>query len=150
MASRWILAVGALAVGACTPPGYELMRNDATPHQQAADLAQCRYEAAAHSNPGYIPPAWSTRHAVAQGVTLGIDQGVRQNELLHLCLQARGWRYGGTTETGYRPGPASAPPSDRPSDPSMIRCARPDGVKIWAGESYCRSIGGTADHAPHS
>lgn len=141
--SRPYLIVAALGLGACTAPGYELMKNNASYEEQRTDVAQCRYEAAAHSNPGYIPPAWSTRHAVAQGTSLAIDQSARQAELMSLCLQAKGWRHGGTTEVGYTPGPASAPPSARPDDPSMIQCERSDAVTIWAGESYCRSIGGS-------
>lgn len=130
-----------IATTACAPtaPSAPLSKPTASYAERDADIAQCRYEAMAHSNPGYVPPAWSTGHAVAQGLTMGVDQEIRQAQLMELCLRARGWNRGNPDLSGAALDRAAR---DAPPSTTSIRCKRRDGHEIWASPNYCDGIGG--------
>ena len=120
-------ALGVLLVLAATgcAPQYQATRPGATQAQMQVDVNQCQYEAVAYSNPGYRGPAFSMGHAVAQGVSTGIDQAVRQEQLMALCLQAKGW----TAERGYQ---SKGGPT--------VKCRKADGIVFYTSKGDCPGV----------
>lgn len=56
------------------------------------DAAQCRYEAnLATASYSTGPTARTRGGAIAQGIGEGLTRGMRQGDLMTLCMQARGW-----------------------------------------------------------
>jgi hypothetical protein len=82
------LILGTVTVGAlivlpgCAKTIYE--KPGATAAEFNQDLATCNYEAATHTQ---IPS-----NPFLTGMSASLDVGLRRNELLGLCLQAKGWR----------------------------------------------------------
>jgi hypothetical protein len=68
----------------CAPTTY-WTRANFNEYQWNRDLAQCRYESSAYTPNEYRGPG------MANAIAAGMSQGMRQNDLLALCLQARGY-----------------------------------------------------------
>ena len=76
---------------ACSPQ-FVWVKEGATEAGFERDKAQCQYEAAAATaNYNTGPTARGYSGAVAQGIGEGIAIGMRQAELIQLCLQAKGY-----------------------------------------------------------
>jgi hypothetical protein len=75
----------------CASP-YTWVKNGSTPVDYERDIARCRYEAAAATagySTGRVAPTMGG--AVAQGFGEGMAIGIRQSELVMLCMQANGY-----------------------------------------------------------
>jgi len=80
-----------VALLGCALPTWT--RPDTTQADFDRDAAQCKYEAvAATSGYGTGPTARSTSGAFSQGLGEGIAAGMKQGELIRLCMMARGYR----------------------------------------------------------
>ena len=92
-----------LLLGACATP-YVWFKPGTTPAEFNQDAARCRYEAAAATaNYNTGRTAGTMSGAVAQGLGEGLAIASRRDELIQLCLQARGY-----TKRAVVPAPNSA------------------------------------------
>ena len=82
--------VALLAIQGCAGPTW--VKPGAVQADFDRDVAQCKYEAAsATASYGGGPTRRTTAGALGQGIGEGIDLGLRQRDLIMLCLQARGY-----------------------------------------------------------
>lgn len=90
----FIFALLVVLTGCATPTGhkYMWMKNGASQADFDRDKAQCNYEAvAATASYSTGPTARTSSGAFVQGFGEGMARGIRQNELIELCLTARGY-----------------------------------------------------------
>ncbi len=73
-------------------PSFVWVKEGATKEGFEKDVLQCKYEASvATSSYSTGRIAGSTYGAISQGIAEGIAVGTRKNELIQLCLQAKGY-----------------------------------------------------------
>ncbi len=85
MKKKWavMLAIGLALCGCATTPVWD-RTGPYTEAQFQQDWAQCRYEVELNMQPS------SYRNA-GEAIGAGIVDGLREKELLHRCMEARGW-----------------------------------------------------------
>lgn len=94
-----LLVVG--LVGCATPPVY--YRDNTSMADFDRDIAGCQYEAAS-STATYGSGQNTARTmggAIAQGLATGLGQAMAANNLIALCMRARGYTRGGPSVGGY-------------------------------------------------
>jgi hypothetical protein len=82
-----IILIIMAALGGCATNGYHKLtynKVDVTYEQELQDLAQCKYEATSRTQ----TPSPDMQSIIGQG----LDMGFRRNELMQLCMQAKGYQ----------------------------------------------------------
>jgi len=88
---RPFLFVAAILMAGCASP-HVWVKSGASQDDFSRDLARCRYESAAATagyGTGRVSPTMGG--ALAQGFGEGMTIGLRQSELMTLCMQANGY-----------------------------------------------------------
>jgi len=85
-----LIIIGTLVVG-CAPT-KQWVKPGATQWEFDRHMAQCKYEAAAATATIGTTPTYNLNHALAAGMSAGITSGLRQVELIKLCMQKEGYR----------------------------------------------------------
>lgn len=82
----------ALALTACAPR-FMWVRPSTTQADFDQDVARCQYEAASATATygSSSPTARTTGGAIGQGIGAGIGAAMKENELVTLCMRAKGY-----------------------------------------------------------
>lgn len=101
LASRASIAIALAALCACAPPTF--VRPNTTMAEFDADISRCQYEATS-STATYGSGQNTARTlggAIGQGIGIGLGRAIETNNLVALCMRARGYAIGGPSAGGY-------------------------------------------------
>lgn len=87
---RFFLVFVIATLAGCAAP-LHYVKPGITQTQADRDLAQCRYEAARDGNYNSGSTRRGISGAAGQGFAEGVEQAIRQGELMQLCMTARGY-----------------------------------------------------------
>lgn len=130
----------ALALTGCAPR-YTWVRADATQGMFDQDMARCQYEAASSTaNYGSSTPAARTvGGSIGQGLALGYGQAMAENNLIALCMRAKGYAQ---APIGQQPYPVAQAPVYAPPAPSPApAAAKGESKYLFAAEALAKGSG---------
>lgn len=112
---------------------YMWAKNGATQAEYTRDLSRCRYEAAsATASYGSSRGGPTMSSAIAQGLGEGMAIGIRQSDLMVLCLEAKGYtkHARGEVPPPYAPMPAPSAAPPPATLPATVAVKDPDNAEI--------------------
>lgn len=73
-------------------PSFMWVKSGATQQEFDQDMARCQYEAASSTaSYSYAPTSYGMAGSISSGFAEGFEVGMRKNELINLCMRAKGY-----------------------------------------------------------
>lgn len=82
---RIVALIACVAIAGCAAGNVRWMRGTSTVAEFEADKARCVYEAKAATASG-------GNFGMSSAIGAGLAEGFKQIELMHACLEAKGWK----------------------------------------------------------